>query len=147
MESGDRTRANRSTAIRDTGRRGRETVVNRSPLPDIRHEPKRLLVLLLLVLLSGLPQIGISLTGVDLAGERLTPAPLTRSLLLDKLPPEHSSLTPPEDSAFPPLLMAPAAAPASLPVRRQATVQVDPQPGEWSATLSRRLYRHNSNFV
>lgn len=135
-------------AAADTRGRGRETVVNRSPLPDVRHESKHLLVLLLLALLSGLPQIGISLTGVDLAGERLTPVPLTRSLLLDKLPPENSPLTPPEDSAFPPLLATAAAAPSmSVLVERRATDQIVPEPGEWLATLSRLLYRHNSNFV
>lgn len=61
-----------------------------------------LLVALLLVLLSGLPQIGISLSGIELGGETLRPAPLSRSLLLDKLAPEVASLTPPDSSEFPP---------------------------------------------
>lgn len=135
-------------AAAEAGGRGRETVANRSPLPDVRHESKHLLVLLLLALLSGLPQIAISLSGVDLAGERLTPVPLTRSLLLDKLPPENPSLTPPEDSSFPPLLATAAAAPPMLVlVERRATDRVVPEPGAWLTTLSRLLYRHNSNFV
>jgi hypothetical protein len=56
------------------------------------------IALLLLVMLTGLPQIGITLTGMDQGGERLIQVPLTRSLLLDKLPPESLALTPPESS-------------------------------------------------
>jgi hypothetical protein len=103
------------------------------------------LAVLLLILLSGLPQIGISLTGIDPGGERLIPVPLTRSLLLDKLPPEVSALMPPQSSGLALVVVAPP--PLSPPLSQWSLVAESPKPGEWLLNLTRRLYRHHSSYV
>ena len=108
--------------------------------------PRTVLAALLLVLLSGLPQIGISLTKLDFAGERMTALPATRSILIDKLLPEAASLTPPHVSDFPPALVVPPPLPFlhfdGLPVSWE-----EPVASPWRQDLTRRLYRHHSSYV
>ena len=105
-----------------------------------------MLAALLLVLLSGLPQIGISLTQLDLAGERLTAVPTARSVLIDKLLPEVASLPPPHFSDFPPALVEP---PPLCFVRFQDQLGEwgEPKASPWQLDLTRRLYRHHSSYV
>jgi hypothetical protein len=104
-------------------------------------------VVLLLTLISGLPQIGISLSGLDGGREQLTPVPLTRSLLLDKLLPEASAITPPHSSDFPPLLTKPAP-PLALEARKRLGPKAEAhEASRWLLNLVVRLYRHHSSYV
>lgn len=120
------------------------------PITNLRRHlivpTARLLVVLLLILLSGLPQIGIFLTGIDVGGERIRSAPLTRSLLLDKLLPEAPTLNPPESSEFPPLAVVPAPAPLALP-GTVASAGEEIKPSLWLLHLAVSLYRHHSSYV
>ena len=118
------------------------SVVRRGMVDRSSH----LLAILLLVLLSGLPQIGIRLTSSDFGGERLTSLPLTRSLLLDKLLPEVSSLTPPDVSDFPPALTAPPPSPFPS-FDGYARSADEPKPNLWLLNLTVSLYRHHSSYV
>ena len=113
---------------------------------DLAH-PRTVLAALLLVLLSGLPQIGLGLTGLDFGGERITGAvPVTRSVLIDKLLPEVASLAPPDVSDFPPALTTPPPL-LFLLVERRAWAAEEPEPIPWLFDLTSRLYRHNSSYV
>jgi hypothetical protein len=105
------------------------------------------LAMLLLVVLSGILQVGVSLTDHELGGEHLRPVPLTRSLLLDKLLPQAFTVAPPVDSHFPPLLTTPAA-PLSLPARgRQGRAEERRKPGLWLTGMMLVLYRQHSSYV
>jgi hypothetical protein len=107
----------------------------------------KFLALLLLVVLSGLLQVAVSLSGHELGGEHLRPVPLTRSLLLDKLLPQAFTVAPPASTGFPPLLAAPAP-PMSLPARgRQGRMSETHKPGLWLTGLLLLLYRHHSSYV
>ncbi|MEX2542260.1 MAG: hypothetical protein WD314_10650 [Trueperaceae bacterium] len=113
----------------------------------MRRRAGQLLAALLLLLLSGLPQVGISVSSLELSEERLQSVPVTRSLLLDKLLPESTSLTPPLNSNFPPLLSAPPAA-LSLPVPASHYADNDThRPAWWLLDLMSNLYRHRSNYI
>ncbi|MEX2534299.1 MAG: hypothetical protein WD273_01760 [Trueperaceae bacterium] len=114
----------------------------------VRQPPwtTNMLTLLLLVLLTGLPQIGISLSGIDFGGERISSVPLTRSLLLDKLLPEASSVAPPPLTDFPPALTVPRPLPFQL-FGGHARASDEPKPSPWLLNLTLRLYRHHSSYV
>jgi hypothetical protein len=115
--------------------------------PGKLRRASRLLALLLLFALSGLLQVGVSLTDYELGGEHLRSVPLTRSLLLDKLQPQAFSLVPPVSSEFPPLLAGPLA-PLSLPARgRQGRAAETVKPGLWLTRLVLVLYRQHSSYV
>lgn len=106
-----------------------------------------LLVSLLLVLLSGVPQLGISLMEIDFEGKTFRQLPVTRSLLIDKLLPVKSTLAPPKATESPALAVdrpaIGARAESSL-----AAVAVSPEPpSQWQLHLVSRLYRHNSSYI
>jgi hypothetical protein len=103
------------------------------------------IALLLLVMLTGLPQIGIALTRMDQGGERFIRAPLTRLLLLDKLPPESLALAPPESSRLALHLIA-RKPPAPTHLQRHH-VERPPNPTNWLERLTSMLYRHHSSYV
>jgi hypothetical protein len=105
------------------------------------------IAMLLLIVLSGVLQVSVSLSGHELGGEHLRPVPLTRSLLLDKLLPQAFTVAPPIDSHFPPLLTAPPA-PLSLPARgRQGRAEETRKPGLWLTGIVLVLYRQHSSYV
>ncbi|HEX7003841.1 MAG TPA: hypothetical protein VF168_06615 [Trueperaceae bacterium] len=107
---------------------------------------RALLAALLLVLLTGLPQIGIGLTASDFAGERMTGLPVTRSVLIDKLLPEAASLVPPHLAEFPPSLVQPSQ-PDFRSFDRTVVERDEPEPNPWWLDLTQRLYRHHSSYV
>lgn len=105
---------------------------------------RSLLAGLLLVLLTGLPQIGIGLTTFAETGERIGGSPSVRTVLRDKLLPKVGSFKPP------PLL--------HLDIARSTRIDAGPvvlgdtearlaKPGQWLTNLTHNLYRQRSNYV
>lgn len=106
-----------------------------------------LLISLLLVLLSGVPQLGISLMEIDFEGKTFRQLPVTRSLLIDKLLPAKSTFAPPK-AAESPAHSVEGRTFEVHPDHSGAAVALAPDPpSQWQLYLISRLYRHNSSYI
>ena len=105
-----------------------------------------LLIGLLMLLLCGLPQLGIALSNMDTYGESVRPVRLSRSLLMDKLLPKVAAVTPPtagRESAL-------ADVPPAQPLIPRSLRQVSDERFERVLPLrelTHWLYQHDSSFV